>query len=71
MGRRVDVDELVGASEIAARLKVSHVETVHNWRRRYPDFPEPVAKLERALIWYWPDVEKWARSTGRSGTLRV
>ena len=61
----VDPDHLVGATEIAERLGVAHSETVHNWRRRYPDFPQPVATLKQALVWSWPDVEAWARATGR------
>lgn len=65
VGRRIDVENMVGAAEIAARLKLSHAQTVHTWRRRYEDFPEPVAQLEQALVWNWPDVERWARSTGR------
>ena len=65
VGRRIDVDNMVGAAEIAARLGLSHTQTVHTWRRRYPDFPEPVAKLEQALVWNWPDVERWAKATGR------
>lgn len=65
MGRRVDADLLVGAAEIAARLGVAHVETVHVWRRRHSAFPDPVTKLRQAMIWYWPDVETWARRTGR------
>ena len=51
------MDDLVGAAEIADSLDVAHRETVHVWRRRYPDFPEPVAELRQALIWSWPDVE--------------
>jgi len=35
-------------------------------RRRYPDFPEPVVTLKAGLGWAWPDVEKWAKATGRS-----
>ena len=65
MSRRVNVDDLVGAAEIADRLGIAYVETIHNWRRRYPDFPQPVAKLRQALIWSWPDVEAWATATGR------
>jgi len=59
------VEDLVGAPEIAARLGLSHAETVHNWRRRYEDFPQPVATVAGVLVWSWPDVERWARSTGR------
>lgn len=61
----VDPAHLVGAWEIAERLGISHAETVHTWRRRHSDFPQPVAKLRRALVWNWPDVEAWARRTGR------
>lgn len=65
VGRRVDVDNLVGSAEIAQRTGAKNPELIHDWRRRYDDFPEPVAKLSIGLVWYWPDVEKWARSTGR------
>jgi predicted DNA-binding transcriptional regulator AlpA len=65
MGRRVDVHDLVGATEIAKRLGAARSQVVHSWHRRYTDFPEPVAQLERALVWNWPDVERWARRTGR------
>lgn len=65
MGRRIDVDHLVGAAEIAERLGAARPQVVHEWRRRYPDFPQPVASLKQALVWNWPDVERWARATGR------
>ena len=63
--RRVYADELVGAAEIAERFGLAQVQTVHSWRRRYPEFPEPVAKLKTALVWDWTDVEEWATATGR------
>ena len=65
VGRRVDVTNLVGAAEIAERLGVRRPQVIHEWRRRHPSFPEPVATLRQALVWNWPDVEKWARATGR------
>ena len=63
--RRVYADQLVGAAEIAERLGLAQVQTVHSWRRRYADFPEPVAQLRQAMIWLWPEVEAWARRTDR------
>lgn len=60
------MQDLVGAHEIAERLGLSHTQSVHTWRKRYPDFPEPAASLKQALIWDWRDVEAWARKTGRS-----
>lgn len=65
MGRKIDVDELVGAGDIAARLGVASPQVVHMWRQRHKDFPPPVATIAQTLIWAWPDIEAWARATGR------
>jgi predicted DNA-binding transcriptional regulator AlpA len=65
VARQVPVDQLVGANEIAERLGVGKSTVVHDWRRRHPEFPEPVAKLKTALVWDWAEVEAWARATGR------
>lgn len=64
MTRKLEPEHLVAAAEIAQRLG-THRQTVHLWRRRYPAFPAPVAELEAAMVWYWPDVEQWAKATGR------
>jgi hypothetical protein len=62
--RKVEVTDLVGAAEIADRLGVAR-QMIHIWRQRHPDFPAPVAQLQQAMVWNWPDVERWARATGR------
>jgi len=59
------VTQLVGAAEIAERLGLKRPHLVHDWRRRHEDFPIPVAELSMGLVWAWPDVEAWARRTGR------
>lgn len=59
------MDQLVGASEIAKRTGVKRTQAVHMWSRRYSDFPDPVVKLDMGFVWYWPEVERWARKTGR------
>ena len=59
------VDQLVGTSEIAERLDLSHPANVHTWRNRGIGFPEPVAIRSGTMLWWWPDVERWARETGR------
>lgn len=61
----MDADDLVGAGEIADRLHLAHVTSMHNLMRRHAGFPAPVALVGRVRIWSWPDVERWARSTGR------
>jgi predicted DNA-binding transcriptional regulator AlpA len=60
------VDQLVGAAEIAERLGVKRATVVHDWRRRHPEFPQPVATLKAGLVWAWPDVAAWAAATGRT-----
>ena len=59
------MDKLVGTAEIADRLGAKRPELIHDWRRRYPDFPQPVASLRIGFIWNWNEVERWARATGR------
>jgi predicted DNA-binding transcriptional regulator AlpA len=62
----VDPKQLVGAAEIAERLGAARPQMVHMWRRRDASFPKPIAELRQAMIWHWPDVETWAKATGRA-----
>ena len=48
MARQVPVEQLVGAAVIAECLGAGNSTVVHDWRRRYTEFPEPVAKLKTA-----------------------
>lgn len=57
--------ELVGSREIAERLGLAHPESVHAWRRRHREFPEPIARLGIGYVWRWADVRAWAERTGR------
>ena len=59
------MDELVGAVEIAKRLGVGKSTVVHDYRRRYEDFPAPVAELSAGFVWAWPDVENGASPVDR------
>lgn len=65
MARTVDPSRLVGAAEIAQRLGMRHARIVHDWRRRDDAFPAPVLTLQMGHIWLWPEVERWAKATGR------
>lgn len=61
----MDPKDLVGAREIADRLGIRSASVVHDWRRRHPEFPAPVARLGAGNIWLWSEVAAWARRTGR------
>lgn len=53
----------VGISEIATRLNVKR-ETVDIWRFRHL-LPEPSWTVGGRPAWNWPDVETWAKQSGR------
>lgn len=69
MAKKVDPEDLVGAHEIAERLGLRFPNSVHTWRQRHADFPEPVAELRAGLIWDWNDVAAWLKATGRDPEL--
>lgn len=56
--------EPVGAAEVADKLGVKP-GTVATWRQRGVGFPEPRWTVGGDAAWNWPDVEAWARETGR------
>ena len=47
-------------------MGVASPTVVHDWRRRYPEFPQPIGSVSGVFFWYWPDIVKWAKATGRS-----
>jgi predicted DNA-binding transcriptional regulator AlpA len=68
MGAKVDSDDLVGAAEVAAILRLSHPSSVTTYLHRYPDFPKPVVDLSssRVRLWRRQDIEKWHRKRAQS-----
>lgn len=62
--RIAEVVELVSTQEIADLLGVRR-STVHMWRQRDLDFPEPDWHLSIGPVWMWHRVEDWAIRTGR------
>jgi predicted DNA-binding transcriptional regulator AlpA len=50
--------EIVTGAEIGRRLGVTR-EAVRQWRRR-DDFPEPLGRAGRAVVWEWQLIESWA-----------
>lgn len=68
MGSRVDSDDLVGAAEVAAILRLSHPSSVTTYLRRYPGFPRPVVDVpaSRVRLWRRQDIENWAKTRTQS-----
>jgi glutathione-regulated potassium-efflux system ancillary protein KefG len=64
---KVNTEDLIGASEVASLLGLSHHNSVTTYLRRYPDFPRPVVDLSasRIRLWLRTEIEAWGRRTGR------
>jgi predicted DNA-binding transcriptional regulator AlpA len=63
---RIDPGDLVDPREVAAIIGMTNPSGVSVYRRRYPDFPDPVVEKARCILWLRQDVERWARRTGRA-----
>lgn len=55
--------DFVGIVDIAKRLGFHH-QTVKGWRSSKA-LPEPGWIVSSQPAWNWPDIERWARKTGR------
>jgi predicted DNA-binding transcriptional regulator AlpA len=63
VGRKVDVDLLVSAVQMAERLGCAR-PTIYYWMRTDEAFPAPVwtsagLGMTGVHLWYWPDVAAW------------
>jgi len=54
----------VGLSDIADRLGVAR-QTAKSWNQRGL-LPPPMWRASGSPLWDWPDIERWARTTGRA-----
>ena len=61
MARRVSVDQLIDAHDVARILGLAHRNTVSQYQRRWPDMPRPVLDLGpgRPSLWLRPEIERW------------
>jgi predicted DNA-binding transcriptional regulator AlpA len=62
--RRVYLDELIDAVEVARILGLAQRNSVSRYQRLYPDMPRPVVDLgpSRPALWLRPEVERWHAS---------
>ncbi len=73
MPRRVVLEDLIDAHDVARILGLSHRNTVSLYLRRYPDMPRPVLDLGRGrpCLWLRPEVERWHARQPAFGKTRV
>lgn len=63
-----DSPDLMTAAAIARLAGVGRA-AVSNWRRRYPDFPKPVAGSSTSPMFSRTEVENWLTATGKADQL--
>lgn len=61
MSPNVDTEDLIGASEVAEILGLSHHNSVSTYMSRYEDFPKPVVDKSngRIKLWLRSEIEVW------------
>ena len=68
MAEKIDPDDLIGAADVQAILRLSHPSSVTTYLKRYPDFPAPIIDRSnsRVRLWKRQDIEHWLQV--REGT---
>jgi hypothetical protein len=66
----VELDELVGVKEAAAIVGVRPPNLLRD-HAGHREFPKPVAELASGRIWSRADIENYARTRAKRGTLRA
>lgn len=59
----IRLEDLVTGAEAAKRLGIS-TQRLHQLATRN-DFPHPLGRVGRAVVWRWADVEHWGRNVNR------
>lgn len=69
MGRKVDVDQLVDAPQVAEMLGLSNPNGVSVYQRRYADFPAPAVSRGRCRLWLVGEISSWAADHPRNASI--
>jgi glutathione-regulated potassium-efflux system ancillary protein KefG len=67
MNPRINSEDLIDSQVVAEILGLKHRNSVTTYLRRYDEMPRPVVELGegRVRLWLRPEIERWARDTGR------
>ena len=67
MSPMVNTKDLIGATEVAEILGLSHHNSVSTYVQRYKDFPLPVVDKSsgRIRLWLRSDIEAWSRKRAK------
>ena len=64
VGRRVDLDDLIDAAEVASILGLARANSVYVYQERYRDMPRPVLDRgpRQAKLWLRSEIVAWRRA---------
>lgn len=65
MGRRVDLDDIIDAGDVAEMIGLSRRNSVYTYQKRHADFPKPVLEHGRCRHWLRPDIARWMKRRGK------
>jgi predicted DNA-binding transcriptional regulator AlpA len=57
----VDTEDLIDSAEVADIVGLTSGNAVRVYMSRYADFPQPVIRKPRSLLWQRTAVERWAK----------
>lgn len=68
MGRKVDIDDLIDADQVAKILGLSSSRAVYVYLDRYPDMPRPALDRGRnkARLWLRPEIANWVANRAKT-----
>lgn len=68
MGRKVDIDDLLDAGQVADLLGLAHRNAITLYQRRYEDMPRPIVirNSGKTFLWLRGEIVAWAKQTGRT-----
>ena len=72
MPKRVVLEDLIDAHDVARIIGLAHRNTVSQYQRRYLDMPRPVLDLGpgRPSLWLRPQIERWYKRQVSRGRTR-
>lgn len=67
MGQKVDLDDVLDATQVAELLGLSSRGAVSVYRQRYDDFPDPILERSsgRCQFWLRAEIESWSDKRSR------
>lgn len=68
VGRKVDIDDLIDADQVAKILGLSSSRAVYVYLDRYPDMPRPALDRGRnkARLWLRPEIANWVANRAKT-----